>query len=434
MLLQGQQRWSRIARSMLVLAGAACGPQAGGGYAEGEGTGATNTSNATSASTGEGATDTGSIACIASDLPAPFCHERLDLFSLADPIILPASPPEWRPIAFQSSSRGVPQVNLFDTKSMTVTATMAQRELNGTPALLHGDFDGDGASDIAVAALRDVIPTFRWPDLEPLGTVPSTLGLDGLPKRNFPAVGFDIDRDGKEEILAFTGSEFDVWKWDGEWSLLGQVATEYCNTWRTKHCDIDGDGVLELITHGYDCSFAESTYDPEWDVVQVFHSAHGAVTMTAQRFPMGLRSLNLVAGDYNGDGLDDIMAIGRWEQIALLLGQADGSLGEPTILSLGAPFYEVSEIASDLSYEDFARSGDFDGDGSEEVLLTIPTEVAASPTTMILIRFVDNELIPLDLRSSQSVIEAGDINHDQRSDIIAASSGDTFLYRSTLNP
>jgi hypothetical protein len=403
--------------SWLVLLCSACGPRAPTG-SDGAGEGTSSTTTGTTSLTGH--ESTGGLACPASELPSPFCHERVALPSLSDPIVLPSSPRSWRPIAFRFVSSEALHIGLFDVESMAVTASVPQPELDGVGRLFHGDFDGDGASDVAVYELRQPIPVLRSPDLAPLGTIPLEVGPAGLPMDNSPGFGFDIDRDGKDELFAGQGSFFDVWTWDGDWSKLGEIIVNPCYVQSNARGDIDGDGFPELIIQGGDCPGAEDPYDPDFDVVTVYHGAVGATTMEPRHFPIGFRGFEVTAGDYDGDGHDDVMVIRGWEQIALLHGRPDGTLAAPVLHTLGDFAYDPAALSEAFFFG--ALSGDFDGDGTDEVLITHPTSLDSMPHTMILIRLLEDELIPLDLQSDVNMQAVGDINIDQRFDIIGIDS------------
>jgi hypothetical protein len=329
----------------------------------------------------------------------------------------PGSPPEWGSVTFLTLERTSERfdINLLDTKDLAVTATTEIGELSFGRRLFHGDFDGDGNPDVAVSTAWDVIHAFRRPDLAPLGTIPAET-QDGTVKWHDPVVTFDIDRDGRDEIIAQTGyGVLEVWKWSGAWSLVGELLSSSCLTAGLSRGDLDGDGHLELLAYP-----TESCYrDRELDVLQVYHGAPGATTVEPQKFPIGIYGYHLIVGDYDGDGRDDVMVVRDWENIALMLSRPDGSLPPASLHSLGEP------IHAPYNFEPgFAFSGDVDGDGDDEVLAMIYP-------TIIMIDFVEGELVYTDLRRYELVLGADDVNHDGRIDILTVSGEGYFLYLST---
>lgn len=146
--------------------------------------------------------------------------------------------------------------------------------LNGLQSLAVGDFNADGASDIAVSGLSGITillgngdGAFRAGQSYSAGTYPISV-----------AVG-DFNRDGRLDVVV---------------------------------CDVSSDAVTVLLGNG-DGSFR-----------------------AAQDYLLGLNPSSVVTGDFNGDGIPDLaVAIPFPGTVNILLGKGDGTFQAPSTFAAG---------------------------------------------------------------------------------------------------
>lgn len=204
------------------------------------------------------------------------------------------------------------------------TQTLAMPAVNGPAAVAVGDFNGDGVSDIAVAAGGDVY-VFLNNGSGGFGA-PQTYAVSGGPTAL--AVG-DVSGDGKLDIVTANAN--------GTASVLvnagnGTFAAAQSYTiggpaTSVTLGDFNGDGHLDIATTG-----------TELDVL--LNNGNGTFGAYQNVGPGGT---NVVAADFNGDGQLDLAEIAgstsQWGSIDVLFNNAGGSLtggGFPASTTAGA--------------------------------------------------------------------------------------------------
>lgn len=219
-----------------------------------------------------------------------------------------------------------------------------QKDISWTPKWIRGgslnrlevgNFDGMPGDEIlfhyanqrldGATITRDAAVTWNEsatpPNFKHLGSSPSGFGRLSLPEDSLIRVG-DFDGDGKDDILV---NYFDGAHW---------------------------------ITHFFKYQKASECQDigcQDWEFVYF--------EMPAPEIQGPGLNGNLVIGDFNGDGRDDI-----W--IRLPVGQA---VYDKIYLSTGSGFASPTNDVSPFGYVDRLRVGDFDHDGKDEIIATWPS-------------------------------------------------------------
>ncbi|MGW0855643.1 trypsin-like serine protease [Streptomyces sp. NPDC002690] len=198
----------------------------------------------------------------------------------------------------------------------------------GTSMSLHsGDFDGDGRDDIAVwykfANGSDTLYTFTA-TADGLLDAPFTsfTSADGWVTENIKYVTGDYNGDGRDDLAGFADyndGHVAMFTWladqDGGFqnALSSWTSTTTWGDWNraTPYAgDFNGDG-RDDVALWYDYEDGHDTVSTLTSTTAgKFSAPVTAWTGAAGAFTFG--NLSVVAGDYNGDGRDDLAALGRY--------------------------------------------------------------------------------------------------------------------------
>jgi hypothetical protein len=209
-------------------------------------------------------------------------------------------------------------------------------------ALAAGDFTGDGKADLVTSS-------------NPIAVLPGngdgTFGAP-IPSPYSPFAGFAIPAflDGDSNLdLILGGDPIEVYlgNGDGTFTFLASYNAGNASTAGFASGDFNGDGKLDLVlTSRYYTSglwillgHGDGTFDPPVS------------------YPVAITPQAVATGDFNGDGRSDVV-VPAWEGdvFAVYLANADGSLGEPTYVTVGLGMLS-------------AEAADWDGDGHVDLAI-----------------------------------------------------------------
>jgi len=244
---------------------------------------------------------------------------------------------------------------------------------------IHGDIDGDGLADIVYPGAKvDSLPLVR------------SDGTGGFP-------------DARASTLPSSGpGAF------GAWAQVTGV--------KVAQGDFNFDGLSDVALLGA----------PNWrDIAVAFSNGDGSYRITDLDVPgnfglwAGEPNVQVVPGDFNGDGYDDIMLVGgaSWDDIPYAL--SDGTGGFTVVDPKYAEFASWAAVAGVK-----AVPGDFNGDGRGDVALVgvwrdIPVALSNGDGTF---RIVDNTVVMPDnfglwAGAANVKVLSGDFDGDGTTDI-----------------
>ncbi len=181
---------------------------------------------------------------------------------------------------------------------------------------------------------------------------------------------FDYDSDGDQDLYIINGGNEDTkkgtsWLVDqlfendgkGNFSLSSALPQINKNTSIAIPLDIDNDKDEDMIVFG---AHRVGEY-PKHVESYILENKEGKFSVS-EELSVGLEEIGIVSDavklDYNGDGVEDVMAVGTWSAPQVLLG--DGKK-----LRLDTPM-ELNEMSS---WWESIQVGDFNGDGRQDIVL-----------------------------------------------------------------
>jgi hypothetical protein len=361
---------SFIGSAALLGTACTCGPEVAGtadGSGSGSGTGtATSAADATTAES-----DTGTMAGCGDGIPVAgeYCFERIDLEVPAEHLAVGDFDDDGVPdIATNYSEAGVgtARVVLWRSGADPVIGDPVESSDGSETDLLVGDYDGDGDEDLLVAA------PFELRLLPNDGTGVLSAGIVDDSRIFWPVQSIDADGDGRDEIVAGTGSgaHLEIYSlvqdtWEGTDEPYNMSA---CLAYALLSFDLDGDGHGDVVEVGWpgECP-AFPDYDADLIPVAVFRGVgDGSLSFVAE-FETGVKPVQASAGDLNDDGVADLAVVNQGADISVLLGIGQASFAPQQRLEfdeLGTPLRSVA-------------IGDVDGEGHDELLVIVDDHLHA---------------------------------------------------------
>lgn len=132
--------------------------------------------------------------------------------------------------------------------------------------------------------------------------------------------------------------------------------------YRTTARDFNGDGYTDLV------ATTSNYYEPSREFVTVLWGGEDGLSGGARIKDTRYNLDSLTAGDFNGDGKDDLVTVGGAVKIFY------GPLADDGTAS------ETEELDNTYADELHATAGDMTGDGKDDLVVTTITELSASPS------------------------------------------------------
>ncbi len=235
--------------------------------------------------------------------------------------------------------------------SQAIFPTVNPINLSGFP-VFTGDFNGDGKPDLAYIIQANT----QWSlgiMLSFGSNAPTTVTTPLCPNGQEPSVSFgDVNNDKKLDLVFWCNGYLTIQLGNGDGTF--QTPAYFPITFATPVLvDFNGDGYLDIATFVFNSSPAV----PQVAVFLNKGATSPGVFASPKLYALPSSALGLTAGDFNGDGKQDLVTTiqsgipgeSGYSGFSILYGNGDGTLQAANTQSI-SPFYNFT-------------TGDFNGDG-----------------------------------------------------------------------
>jgi uncharacterized protein (TIGR03437 family) len=256
-----------------------------------------------------------------------------------------------RPTIFAADASG-DRVHVHGVNANGTLASAAAYEVRSNPtSVAAADFNGDGRNDVALAASGQIQlllsgPGTRLRDPQTIA-VPNSGGSS-----NAVATG-DFNKDGKADLAIAAANRIAILNGNGDGSFqTGASNTGAVNPSFVIAVDLNKDGNLDVASTGTANSIGD---------VSVFLGNGNGTFQAVQHYAAGNRTAAMAAGDVNGDGRLDLVAVNKGD-----LGSNSGGL---SLFLANANGTYRSAVNLDVVFSpESAAIADFNNDGRADIV------------------------------------------------------------------
>lgn len=251
-------------------------------------------------------------------------------------------------------------VDSFAAGRSPVSKTL--RLSGGASSLAAADFDEDGYADVAVTLtdLDQVGIQFGNPLTQPIATLNFATG--NRPLRVFAE---DLDGDGHSDLVTTHANSITLFFNDGTASFSSPVTLPAGKEpLGLAVGDVNNDGYRDLVLGDFE----------EWSVRVLFGDKGRRFSPHRRVFGAGGGAELLTSGDFDGDGIGDVVAANRGrrfpvQMVAFYRGRGDGEFEIPEVFGSSN-----AEVTTGIASADVNGDGHLDvitGDGNRQTVTTL---------------------------------------------------------------
>ena len=276
-------------------------------------------------------------------------------------------------------------------------------------AVIIGDVNSDGRSDLVIATQTGIYQSAEHKLFVYLQTPEGSLGppVQYPPGNSVSLAIADVNSDGRADLVCSTKKGFAV-LYQQEAGTLGSPV-EYTPTSSAG----EGGGLLvaDLTNDGRSDVAVVMSGPNVVPAIELFQQAADHALVYAARYPA--HGYSLVSGDFNSDGLVDILTSSHYRTFTVQRQLPGGGFAAPDIYDY-TPRPGYTTVGS-------VAAGDVNGDGRDDVIVN---QEAILPTIGVWLQNSSGTLTPgPDRRAYQGAtnMETGDFNGDGRTDVIVVN-------------
>lgn len=272
----------------------------------------------------------------------------------------------------------------------THTANAPIKLPNRPTVIVTGDFDRDGRTDLAVAN-QDITLLFNQPNGTFVSQTLTTGGAAGMTAGKF-------DNDEWLDLAVSFGGRITLWR-GGPAGFTASSFIAASNSGFITNGDFNEDGQQDLaVVTASDVS--------EGRVLILLNNGAGAFNLPPS-FPAGTAPRLLAQGDFNRDGIIDVLTADLADEVSILLGSRTGFSAPRTfkLPSSGAQPFASAALAT----------ADFNRDGNEDCAVAGAEGIYLLTSDNGTLRLLNDTPLPFPARTLQSA----DFNGDAWPDLAA---------------
>ena len=215
------------------------------------------------------------------------------------------------------------------------------------------DFNNDGKQDLAVTNFVDNTVSILLGNGDGSFGAPTTLSFPAF-SQVLQVFAADVDGDHNQDLVVGGGSNVWIVKGNG-FGSFGQPQQVHSGfTGEVAVSDFNGDHTPDLAIIGL------AADDATFEVDVLLGNGNGTFRKTASVPFFGSFATEVIAADFNGDGKMGLAMTGlNTLSVAVLTGNGDGTFASTT-----APDFGVTTFAQSIA------AGDFNGDGKQDIVAT----------------------------------------------------------------
>jgi len=274
-----------------------------------------------------------------------------------------------------------------------------------------GDFNGDGIDDFGISSKNDLSVKLY---LGVNGSLPSNTSAIDLPTGNYARItaAGDINNDGIDDLVALNSYDNDCTIFPGKTGTGPSGGDGFnlpTNDMPSAICfgDFNGDGLLDFAIS---CAYSNNIIVYEGKTGEFPGPADG-ISLDAGNRPFGIGT-----GDFNGDGIDDMVVTNIVGGTLTIYAGQEGAMPQ----NGQGIFVSVNSLPTAYIIDDF------NNDGLDDIIV-MATNVRFY-AGMAGLFFSEDDAVLLPLQGTARVITAGDFNGDGISDVAFRSLFNTAVY------